>query len=173
MTVIGGSGGGVSLAADGKTFALEEANGGQVHVLDLEAAAEIATLERTDPNSFFYTALAISPDDKTVAAADDTSSNIQLWDVESGEATFTLTGHHPNDTGSLGVYGLAFCPDGTLLASASYDQTVRIWDVATGTELVSLPTSDELGAAVVAWSPDGSVLASANLDGSIQLWGVK
>src|SRR5688572_27491023 len=42
-------------------------------------------------------------------------------------------------TGHSGwVYSVAFSPDGKLLASGSSDQTIKLWDVATGTELRSL-----------------------------------
>jgi WD40 repeat protein len=165
--------GALRLSDDGFWLAVEEIDGGPIHLIDLETNLEVTTLERADTESLYFTAIALSADGAMVAAVDDTSSVIQLWDVESGEPTLALSGHEPqNDDFTLGVYGLAFNPDGTLLASASYDGTVRIWDVADGTELAVLETSGEGGSGVVVWSPDGTLLASANVDGSIQLWGV-
>jgi WD40 repeat protein len=162
----------VNVSADGSIAAVEIPDGEAIHLIDLETGAEIQTLERSNPDSFYFSAIAISPDNSMLAAVDDTSSIIEVWNLETGEPGPLLSGHAPNDDGTRGVWGLAFNPDGTLLASASYDQTVRIWDVTTGTELVSLTTSDDSGSGVVVWSPDGSLLASANLDGNIQLWGV-
>jgi tetratricopeptide (TPR) repeat protein len=64
---------------------------------------------------------------------------------------------------------VAFSPDGQRLASASQDQTVKIWESATGKELVALKGhAGEVTS--VAFSPDGQRLASANQDGSIHLW---
>ena len=81
----------------------------------------------------------------------------------------TLTGH------SDAVHFVAYSPDGTRLASASSDGTVKIWDVITGQELLTLPgrtreTVPERMRAVVAYSPDGGRLASAGNDMTVRLW---
>jgi WD40 repeat protein len=69
-----------------------------------------------------------------------------------------------------GLYGLAFSPDGSLLASAGCDRTVKLWDVASGRLVKSLSHADEVMA--VAFSRDGSLLASGGYDKQIYLWGV-
>jgi WD40 repeat protein len=69
------------------------------------------------------------------------------------------------------VYNAAFSPDGTLLATASADGTVRVWDVATGVELRRIE-ADAVGAESVAWSPDGKLLASTGDDTTAKLWDV-
>jgi WD40 repeat protein len=52
------------------------------------------------------------------------------------------------------VYGLAFAPDGKLLASCGGDKTARLWEVATGKELRRIPQSAQ-SARSVAFAPDG------------------
>jgi WD40 repeat protein len=161
------------LTPDAKLYAVEQVDGGPVHVIDVEAGTELKSLDRSDPDSYYFASMAISSDGKWLAAADDTSAIIEVWNVETGEALPTITGHKPPEGATAsGVYGMAFNPDSSLLASASYDGTVRIWNPADGTQLVSLPTSDPNGSGVVVWSPDGSMLASANLDGTVQIWGL-
>eukprot|EP00775_Hariotina_reticulata_P006700 gene6700-6923_t len=67
------------------------------------------------------------------------------------------------------VSGLAFSPTQPLLASCSWDKTVRTWDVYDGkAQLEVLQHSNDVLA--VAWRPDGKQLASATLDGQIYFW---
>jgi WD40 repeat protein len=67
------------------------------------------------------------------------------------------------------VYGVAFTPDGTRLACACANNTIRLWDVATRQEAVDLRGH---GAYVhaVAFSPDGSRLASCSGDFTVRVW---
>jgi dipeptidyl aminopeptidase/acylaminoacyl peptidase len=70
------------------------------------------------------------------------------------------------------LYDARISPDGSLLATCSYDRQLSIWDVSTGKLLRTL--SGHNGAIFeLAFSPDGAVLASASADATVKLWSMK
>ncbi len=71
--------------------------------------------------------------------------------------------HHAAD-----VSGVAFSPDGRLLATASDDHTARVWEAATGQQRTQVTVDNEIWG--VAFSPDGRLLATACKDGTARVW---
>jgi WD40 repeat protein len=70
---------------------------------------------------------------------------------------------HPSEH----VINIMISPDGSWLATAGQEGTVRIWNPATGTETATLVHID---VPEVAISPDGSWLATAGADGTVRIW---
>lgn len=67
------------------------------------------------------------------------------------------------------VNGVSFSPDGTRLASAGEDNTIRLWDTGTGSELRALRGHND-AVVGVSFSPDGTWIASGSRDQTIKLW---
>jgi uncharacterized protein (TIGR03067 family) len=82
-----------------------------------------------------------------------------------GALLATLRGH------TADVRSVAFAPDGKTLATASFDQTVKLWDLPSGKDRATLEGHTDKVNCVV-FSPDGKTLATAGLDGIVKLWDV-
>jgi RNA polymerase sigma factor (sigma-70 family) len=110
-------------------------------------------------DAFYVFSIALSPDGKILATGinhfdPDRAGEVALWDTNTGKLVSLLQGHKEL------VHALAFAPDGRTLASASHDNTVKVWDRATGKELRSYDVTDSHWATtLVAFSPDGRTLA--------------
>ncbi len=104
--------------------------------------------------------IAFSSDGRQLASG---AEAVILRDAETGVVKFRLKGHKAS------VAELSFSPNGTRLASASDDNTVRLWNTETGEEVAVLKghTGSVTG---VAYSPDGNRLVSSSRDGTIKLW---
>jgi WD40 repeat protein len=134
---------------------------GQVRVIDLHDAK---VLWSAVASKQFVTALAFSPDSKTVAsAAGYGESDIRLWDVATGKEIGRLEGH------KAWVGSLVFWPDGKKLASCSADQTIRIWDVASR-KCLDVLRGHRLEVWRLVLLPDDKTLVSASKDGAVCLW---
>jgi hypothetical protein len=111
----------------------------------------------------------MSPDGKRLACVTYEGDWSRLWsrlavfDASSGKRTALCDSHHS------GVWGVAFSPDGTRLASTYEDRMARLWNSTTGalTATCRGHTSKVLG---VAFSPDGTRLVTTSSDGTARQW---
>ena len=102
-----------------------------------------------------------SPDGATLVLVK--SGDLYLWDVE--------TGQHITTVRASSVRSVAFSPDGSTLASASSDGTIKLWNVSTRESIATLEGHTEIVTSV-AYSPDGTMLASGSWDMTVRLWDV-
>jgi WD40 repeat protein len=97
---------------------------------------------------------------------------VKVWDVASLREIVTLHAHR--DT----IPALAFSLDGKLLATASNDRTVRLWEVGSWKLIrtlrhdVGAKANTLTGAKSLAFSPDGRWLATGDMDGTLRIWEV-
>jgi WD40 repeat protein len=109
--------------------------------------------------------VSFSPDGRYLAASD--SNKVRLWNVETGEEWATLKGH------SNVVNSVAFLEGGRTLASASQDQSVKLWDIARAGAEPEILMGHKGFVASLAFTPDGNTLASSGgTDALIRLWDV-
>ncbi|WIA36397.1 hypothetical protein OEZ86_007709 [Tetradesmus obliquus] len=134
---------------------------GTVRAFDLLRYRNFRTF--TAPSAVQFISLAVENSGEVVAAGSQDDFQIYVWSVKTGRLLDVLAGHEGP------VSGLAFCPTQPLLASCSWDKTVRTWDVYDNkSQLEVLQHSHDVLA--LAWRPDGKQLASATLDGQIYFW---
>jgi WD40 repeat protein len=92
------------------------------------------------------------------------NGEVHVWKVADGSPILTLPDAHAD-----GVTGVEISPDGTLVASASADKFVRVFDIATGQKRVQCEghTNHVLG---VSWRSNSRQLASSGADNTIRIW---
>lgn len=109
--------------------------------------------------------LAFSPTGRTVAVG-QVDRTITLLSAQTGEQLARLRGHEE------AVSGLWISGEGRRLLSASWDRTIREWDIAADAppDFVTALEGHEGQVLDVAFSPDGELVASASSDGTVRLW---
>ncbi|GMU20313.1 MAG: hypothetical protein AMXMBFR13_04100 [Phycisphaerae bacterium] len=109
--------------------------------------------------------LAVSPDGQRIAAGgwnEKGRGRIHLWDAATGRLEHVLAGH-------LGATdALLFSPDNRRLFSGGRDQTLRVWEVASGELLQERPTDGEVMYQMV-FTPDGRRIVTAGMR-LIEFW---
>ncbi|NWI17034.1 CORO7 protein, partial [Crypturellus soui] len=146
--------------------------GGQIAVLELSSPGRLPdTAIPTIQNGTAVADLCWDPFDTRRLAVAGEDAKIRLWRIPTGglqdtlqEPEALLRGHTEK------IYSIRFHPVSTdILASSSYDMTVRIWDLGAGQDMLCLQGhTDQIFS--LAWSPDGKKLATASKDGKLRLY---
>jgi WD40 repeat protein len=113
--------------------------------------------------------LTFSPNGRQVAGGSALASNeVVVLDAATGAVVQSFKGHEKQIT------GVAYAPDGKRLASISVDNTVRVWDLATGHAVHTLRLGSKATAGSVvqglAFSSDGKRLAAAGRGETVKVW---
>ncbi len=155
----------LAFSADSRILALG-GGGLQARVIDLRGDHPDVTIAAGENRGqFAVRSLDLSPDGTRVATV-DRNEDLRLWDARSGKLLRSARGIH-----DASLTAVAFSPDGSLLVTASKDQTLKIFG---GEDLEELFTLEGHRNSVqcITFSPDGTRLASGGDLGEVYLWSV-
>ena len=143
-----------------------------VHLWDVQTGQCLQTFPGYTDRVF---SIAFSPDSRLLASGSE-DHLVRVWDVKTGQLLRVLSGH-TNEVRAVAFSPQAYpsIPAATqkrlILASGSYDRTVRVWDINTGECLQVLQShADRVWS--IAFSPDGRCLASGSSDRTLKLWDI-
>ena len=108
----------------------------------------------TLPNGHVNTVFSVDFDRQGRLVTAGADARVKVWDPFSGRELLNMAGH----TGP--VDRAVFSPDGTHLATASWDHTVKVWNIGGHTGFIT----------ELAFSPDGRYLATSSYDKTVKLW---
>ena len=137
---------------DGQTL-VTGGNDGMIKFWDLDTGSEVQSFPGHTP---WITSIALSPDDGLLLTGHEANAGgtAWLWDMVSGQQL--------RQFGEDGVWAVAFSPNGAHIVTGGahqYNPPTRVWDTATGRELMRLDTGG--GVHSVAFSPDGQYLLTS------------
>jgi WD40 repeat protein/DNA-binding SARP family transcriptional activator len=149
---------GADWSPDGQRMVTSCSNGDAL-VWDPTTGEVLLTLDVQEDS--WMTRAAWSPDGKRIATYSEDTTGGRIWDAIKGEVLLTFTGH------TASVFGLDWSATGDRLLTVSNDGTAKIWDAATGAELLSCSFGPQLTEGK--WSPDMKRIALSAADGKVRI----
>ena len=145
----------ITFSSDGQMLAIEN------RLWDTSTGANLKSLRKgMSSRSRGSLSFTFSPDSRTFAGTQN--NNVFLWDTSTEELLWR--GQHGEH-----VRSIVFSPDGQTIASGSADNTIRLWDAATG-QIKNILTDHRDDVNRVVFTPDGSTLMSGSNDKTIRVW---
>ena len=136
---------------------------GSVRAWDLIRYRNFKTF--TAPTRLSFSSVAVDPSGEVVCAGSLESFDIHVWSVQTGQLLDQLSGHEGP------VACLAFASSGDIVASGSWDHTVRLWSIFNRTQ-TSEPLQLQADVLDLAFRPDSKQLTISTLDGQLTFWSV-
>lgn len=137
---------------------------GTVRAWDLIRYRNFRTFTATERIQF--NSLAVDPSGEVVCAGSLDNFDIQVWSVQTGQLLDTLSGHEGP------VNCLSFSQENSVLASASWDKTIRIWSIFARSQQVE-PIDVHEDVLSISFRPDGKHVAASTLKGQIAMFDVE
>ena len=157
----------VAVSPDGR-FIVSASSDGSIRIWNAETGMQLRKLE--GPPGWIGSAV-FSPDGTHIVSGSD-DNVVRIWNL-AAEPPIVLMQEIPNVRILQGhaddVSSVAISPNGMRIASASTDDSIRLWDAQTGAQIRMLENHEETVHSV-AFSPDGTRIVSSSEDMTIRIW---
>ena len=151
----------IAFSPDGKIIA--STGGAGVKLWEAKTGKEIESSEENSLDFYGATSVVFSPDGTLIAATND--EEVVVWEVATKEESYRL---------EKAKSPIAFNKSGTLLATASGDDLIKIWDVSSGSKIRTIEGAGKVLA--LAFNPKGKTIVSIGTNSDdkneIKTWSV-
>lgn len=163
LTSLGSDPESIALSHNDNLLAVSEENG-NLNIIHINDQNKIDSIYSEESENAIY-AMAFDQNNKQLAFGDNKGS-IKIYDMGSGQIVFDLRAHNTR------VTNIKYSPDNKILASASRDASIRLWEASNLNTQPFLLTDHESMVLSIDFSPDGKYLISA-ADKEIIIWPIQ